>query len=181
MSPDAPAPAPQLISPPVFIAAQPAAPALPLRLVLPERIPADCVRQTSQDFGVAIPVLLAVLKVESGGRTGIVRSNSNGSFDVGPMQLNSKSWLPYFQARYGVTPQELDTSMCSSLRAGAYVLRTEAQSGPCRALAQHHPKGQDVWCAVGRYHAPNSVSLQAGYISRVVGHALRMMASGRFE
>lgn len=161
---------------PVIIEDIPPAPAPQAQVFmieLPKRIPTGCVMSAARDYAIPEGVILAVLKQESGGQLGVVRTNTNGSVDVGPAQINSNSWLPYFQSRYGIKPETLANDMCQALRAQAYVLRREANSNACR--------DKPIWCAVGRYHAPGNAALQATYVLNVARKLGQMLQSGKFE
>lgn len=150
-----------------------AEPAQTVMVELPKRIPPHCVLTAARDYTIPEGIILAVLKQESGGQVGLVRANANGSFDVGPAQINSSSWLPYFQSRYGVRVETLTNDMCTALRAQAYVLRREANSPACR--------GKPIWCAVGRYHAPGNSALQSSYVLNVARKLGHMLQTGKFE
>ena len=62
---------------------------------------ATCWEATSESYGIPVNVLKAVAKTESGFNAKARNVNSDGSNDVGIMQINS-SWLPKLE-KYGVT------------------------------------------------------------------------------
>jgi soluble lytic murein transglycosylase-like protein len=67
------------------------------------------------------PVLLyAIARVETGARSGVVSGNTNGSYDIGVMQINS-SWLPRL-AKVGITAQMLRDKPCLNVKVGAWIL-----------------------------------------------------------
>lgn len=142
------------------------------RIVLPPHLPAGCIALASLDYTIPAPVMLAIIKTESGGRA-VVSRNANGSFDYGVAQHNTNSWVPFFEKKYGIARQSLIDSPCQSIRAQAYVLRTEMNSRECR--------GVDVWCAVGRYHAPNNMRARAQYVPKVRSALELIMSTGRFD
>ena len=139
---------------------------------VPARIPVECVNAASVDYNVPQLVLLAVLKQESNARP-VVSRNRNGSYDYGPAQFNTDSWVPYFAKRYGIKPESLVNNMCQAIRAMAYVIRTEANTKVCR--------GEVLWCGVGRYHAPNDPVARHRYIVSVSEKLNRMIRTGKFD
>jgi hypothetical protein len=160
---------PQDFSRPAVV--RPAPPAGP-SIVLPARLPATCVLSAAGDYRIPPVVMLAMIKVESGGKS-VVGRNANGSLDLGVAQHNTDSWVPFFRDRYGIDPQSLLDNPCQSIRAQAYVLRKELDSRECA--------GVDIWCAVGRYHAPYNMASRAVYIPKVQTALAVMVKSGRFE
>lgn len=143
------------------------------QIVIPERIPADCLKKASADYNVPALLLLAILKQESGAKVGAIGRNGNGSVDIGPAQLNSGSWVPYFNSKYGIKSSALAQNMCQAIRAQAYVLRTESNHSACA--------GQVMWCGVGRYHAPNNLQARVRYTWAVREQLLKIVRTGRFE
>ncbi len=151
----------------------PQEPARPVVMMsVPARIPVDCVNSASADYNVPQLVLLAVLKQESNARPAVSR-NRNGSYDLGPAQFNTDSWVPYFAKRYGIKPESLINNMCQAIRAMAYAIRTEANTKTCR--------GEVLWCGVGRYHAPYDSSARREYVIRVSEKLNHMIRTGRFD
>ena len=157
---------------PVAMQEPPSAPPM-VQMVIPQRIPADCLKRAAADYDVPAMLLLAIIKQESGGRLGVRSRNSNGTEDLGPAQLNTGSWVPYFSKKYGISPAALTGNMCQAIRAQAYVIRTESNHKACA--------GQVLWCGVGRYHAPNNPGARARYVWAVNGKLLKMIKTGRFE
>lgn len=146
--------------------------ATPARIILPDRLPAECIQSSADDFGVPASVLLAIIKVESNGYP-VVSRNTNGTVDIGVAQHNSASWVPYFERQYGISAKSLAHDVCQSVRAQAYVLRREMQSRQCA--------DKDLWCAVARYHAPRNPRAQQRYLVKVRAALQRILSEGRFE
>jgi hypothetical protein len=144
----------------------------PAVVMLPERLPAPCIQRAADDFAVPATVLLAMVKVESNGRS-VVSPNTNGTWDIGVAQHNTSSWVPYFERRYGITAQALASDPCQSIRAQAYVIRREIHTRECA--------GVDLWCAVARYHAPNNLQARQKYLLKVQKALRHMLATGEFE
>jgi soluble lytic murein transglycosylase-like protein len=83
----------------------------------------ECIAAASRYYEVPELLLHAILQKE-GGRPGSMTRNTNGSWDLGPAQINT-SWLPLF-ARYGVGAQALRDDSCTNFYAEAWVLRYNA-------------------------------------------------------
>jgi len=86
---------------------------------------AACVFAASQTYAVPPAVILGVLHVE-GGRVGQAVKNTNGTFDLGPMQINT-IWMPELAREWNV-PR--DTALrwvrddaCVNVGVGTWILR----------------------------------------------------------
>jgi len=80
-----------------------------------------CAAAAAQYYQVPELLLDSILEQE-GGQLGHYSRNRNGSYDLGPAQINT-SWLPKF-ARFGIGAAPLMNNACTNLYAAAYVLRT---------------------------------------------------------
>lgn len=145
----------------------------PLSIRLPERIPASCVENSAARYQVPAMAILAILKQESGGRTGVVGNNKNGSKDYGPAQLNDRSWGGYMQRKYSISLDDLTNNMCQALMAQAYALRYEWN----RCIKRGE---SDIWCAIANYHSPTK-KFQDIYVRNVWKRYQTMASTGRFE
>src|SRR5690606_9871367 len=112
-----------------------------ISIKLPDRIPAQCVSTAARRYQVPEMALLAILKQESGGRTGVVAKNKNGSKDYGPAQFNDRSWGKYMRERYGISLEALTNNMCQAIMAQGYALRYEWN----RCIKKGN---QSIWCAI---------------------------------
>lgn len=117
-------------------------PARQFEVELPDRIPARCIQSSSSTYKVNPLLMIAVLKVESNGRTGIVSRNTNGSDDLGPSQFNTDSWAKVLIEKYKIPREALVHDMCQSVRALGFALRTEIDAA-----------GGDIWKGLGNYHS----------------------------
>lgn len=118
----------------------------------------DCVDDAAARFRVPPSLIRAILAVE-GGRTGAVATNRNGSFDIGPMQINS-IWLPEIEKRGGSLELILH-HRCANVHFGTWLL--------ARELAGADPATLDrttFWRAVGNYHS-RTPELNRRYAERV--------------
>lgn len=141
-------------------------------IVLPAHLPAKCFADAARDYAVPDLLLVAIVRRESSGRVGLATENRNGSRDLGVAGHNTGSWVKYFRERYAIPAEELQFNPCQSIRAAAYALRWEQNRPACR--------GRDIWCGVGRYHAPNSPDLAARYVRDVQRDLQAVVSRGRF-
>ena len=54
------------------------------------------------------------------GKTGKISKNKNGTYDIGPMQINS-TWLPLLTER-GISPADIQNNPCMNVKVGAWIL-----------------------------------------------------------
>lgn len=81
---------------------------------------ADCWQLAASRYHVDPLLLYAIAKVESGLNPSARNINSDGSQDIGLMQINSRH-LPAL-ARFGISEQHLLTQPCTSVMVGAWIL-----------------------------------------------------------
>ena len=75
-----------------------------------------CFDQAGDFYTINADLLRAIARVESGGNPAAVNRNTNGSEDVGLMQINSW-WLPRLAA-YGISRDHL-LDPCTNISVGA--------------------------------------------------------------
>ncbi|MFX7866290.1 lytic transglycosylase domain-containing protein, partial [Acinetobacter baumannii] len=80
---------------------------------------ADCLDDAANYYRLDPTLVRAIAWHESGMRPLAVNRNSNGSVDVGLMQINS-SWFPTL-ARVGIAPEHL-WNPCVNAYVGAWIL-----------------------------------------------------------
>ena len=118
----------------------------------------DCVMDAALAHDVPLAALLGILATE-GGKTGEAQRNANGTFDLGPFQVNTCN-LNELVAQ-GFSPEAILLDGCINARAAAWILRREyARSG-------------DLWTAIGSYHS-RTPKYRDAYIARVRKHLARM-------
>jgi soluble lytic murein transglycosylase-like protein len=99
---------------------------------------ADCLDDAAQFHHVNVVLVRAIAQQESGMRANAINVNTDGTEDIGLMQINS-SWLPKLQ-RYGITRAALFDA-CVNGYVGTWILASNIrQFGP-------------TWKAVGAYNA----------------------------
>src|SRR3954470_14643627 len=86
---------------------------------------AVCIFTAAQTYVVPPSVLLGILNVE-GGRIGQAVGNTNGTYDLGPMQINT-IWIPELANYWGVSPgaamRAVRDDACINIGVGAWILR----------------------------------------------------------
>lgn len=118
-----------------------------------------CMAVAARDYGLPNWVLPAIYRVE-GGKSGAVRSNSDGTKDYGAMQINTV-WVDRFYARYGIHPEVIRRDDCTNVRAAAYIIRS------------HINATGSLWNGIGRYHS-KTPSRKYSYAWKVYYAALEL-------
>ncbi len=133
----------------------------------PAAIPVvSCIESAATVYRLPPAVVLILLSVE-GGSLGHVSQNTNGTVDVGPMQVNT-IWVPVVARHWGATTIDtyaaLRDNFCANVEAGTWILR--------QAMDQAHG---DFWEGVGFYHS-HDPRYKADYLRKVLHQALRLQA-----
>jgi soluble lytic murein transglycosylase-like protein len=118
----------------------------------------DCVADAAREHDVPLAALMGILAAE-GGAVGIAVRNDNGSFDLGPMQVNTCN-LNELVAQ-GFSPEAILRDGCVNAQAAAWILRRE------------YLRTGNIWAAIGSYHS-RTPSLRDAYIARVRKHLASM-------
>lgn len=129
-------------------------------LLLPSPALPFCFEEAGKAYGISPLLLRGIARVESGLDPDAVNRNTNGSTDLGLMQINS-FWLKPL----GTTARELVTDPCFNVKAGAWVLRD--------CLDRHG----ETWEAVGCYNA-TSRHKRANYSWKVYRELLKGAKGG---
>jgi hypothetical protein len=101
---------------------------------------------------------MGILAAE-GGAAGIAVRNANGSWDLGPMQINTCN-LDELVAQ-GFSPEAILRDGCVNAHGAAWILRRE------------YERTGNIWTAIGAYHS-RTPSLRDAYITRVRKHLVSM-------
>lgn len=103
---------------------------------------AACIFAAAQTYSVPPTVLLGVLHVE-GGRVGMASPNTNGTHDLGPMQINT-IWLKQLSKHWRVSEKTamrwVRDNACVNIGVGAWILRTKMNEAGSMAggIAWYH-------------------------------------------
>lgn len=123
-----------------------------------------CVEQVAEVYQLPVELLQAIHTVE-GGRPGTMAGpNRNGTYDLGPMQINT-IWLPTLR-EMGITRNHLLDDPCTNIAVGAWIYR--------QALNRHG----DYETAAAAYNAGSNLRAGRGYARKVMS-AWRKLAGMR--
>ena len=125
---------------------------------------ASCWQSASERYGIHQSILRAIALTESAMDANAINRNTNGSVDVGLMQINSR-WFPPL-AENGVQPGDLWVP-CISIHVGAWIL-----AGEIRRFGY-------TWQAIGAYNAGPAKTVareqrRRRYAQRVYHNLLRL-------
>mgnify|MGYP003624248281 CR=1 FL=1 len=105
---------------------------------------ASCLVLAAQTYNVPPAVLYGIYKVE-GGKVGMANLNTNGSYDLGPMQINT-IWLGELTKFWRVNERTaihwLKNDECTNVGVAAWILKShldETGSLP-KAIAHYHSR-----------------------------------------
>jgi len=118
--------------------------------------PVACSIMAAVKYELPVNIVLAVAAQE-GGKPGQWVRNSNGTYDVGPMQFNT-SYLREL-SRYGITPKDVEQGGCYSYDLAAWRLRGHVRND----------RG-DLWTRVANYHS-RTPAINARYRQQVMRRA----------
>ena len=90
---------------------------------------------------MSVSIILTILDVE-GGEVGVRASNKNGTWDLGPMQVNTCHMEEL--APFGISKFDLQTNGCLNVQAGTWLLR--------QLLNRNNGKMLE---AIGKYQSSN--------------------------
>lgn len=138
------------------------------KVALPPTSPltADCVIDAARASGLPLAALIGILATENG-KPGEAVQNDNGTFDLGPFQLNTIHVNEL--AAMGIAPEVVLRDGCANAYAAAWLLRREYNR-----TAKN--KG-DIWQAIGAYHSRTPHRRDA-YIVKVQSHLARLSRAG---
>ncbi|MCC7305824.1 MAG: lytic transglycosylase domain-containing protein [Alphaproteobacteria bacterium] len=108
------------------------------------KIFAACLMLASQTYSVPPAVLVGIYKAE-GGKVGQEVRNDNGTYDLGPMQINTV-WMPDLADRWGVSEPTakrwVRDDACTNVGVAAWILRTHLnETGSLsKAIAHYHSR-----------------------------------------
>lgn len=123
-------------------------------------VPIECINQAAVTYYVPAKVILSVMAVE-GGKVGMAKRNTNGTYDYGPMQINS-IWLKKIEP-YGYTQDALQYDPCVNVMVGTWILSREIAYS-----------GNNFWYGIGNYHS-NTAPLNQSYQYKV-GYAYNLLS-----
>ncbi len=108
------------------------------------KVVAACLMLAAQTYSVPPAVMVGILQVEGGG-IGQQVQNTNGSFDLGPMQINT-IWVPELARYWGVeqttAARWIRDDVCTNMGVAAWILRRhlDETGSLSQAIAHYHSK-----------------------------------------
>lgn len=130
---------------------------------------AYCVVHAAREYSLPPEALLAMMMQENG-RPGTKKKNSNGSYDLGVMQINTVWLQDRSPLKYYLNENQLAYDTCANIHTAAWI------------LAMHYAKSRDIWRAIGMYHSPGTLLYANRYVASVYRHlpkARHLISSSR--
>ncbi|MCY1270179.1 hypothetical protein D9M69_233100 [compost metagenome] len=118
--------------------------------------PVACSIMAAVKYELPVNIVLAVSGQESGKPGQWVR-NSNGTYDVGPMQFNT-AYLREL-SRYGITPEDVEKGGCYPYDLAAWRIRGHVRND-----------SGDLWTRVANYHS-RTPAINARYRQMIMRRA----------
>lgn len=106
--------------------------------LLIQDVPIECINQSAVTYHVPAKLIISVLRTE-GGKQGSAILNRNGTYDYGPMQINSR-WLKELKY-YGYDANILQNNPCLNVKIGTWILGKSIAAG------------KTLWYGIGNYHS----------------------------
>ncbi|WP_247744469.1 lytic transglycosylase domain-containing protein [Sulfitobacter sp. R18_1] len=105
-----------------------------------------CIIAAASTFNIDPLIIAGIMKTE-GGKVGRYSTNSNGTLDLGPMQINDGVWIDevantFFLGDENMARQKLLNDGCFNIKAGAWILRQNIDLSDGNVLE-----------GIGRYHS----------------------------
>lgn len=122
----------------------------------------ECVVDAAQKSDLPLAALVGILAAERG-EPGEALSNSNGTWDMGPFQINTCHVNELLQA--GMAPEVILQDGCANAYAAAFILRKE------------YDRTRNIWDAVGAYHS-RTPHFRDAYLGRVRKHLIKLSHTG---
>lgn len=105
---------------------------------------AACLMLAAQTYAVPPAVLVGIQQVE-GGKVGQQVRNTNGTYDLGPMQINT-IWIPELAKKWGVSnataKRWVRDDPCTNMGVAAWILRGHMNETKSlsKAIAHYHSR-----------------------------------------
>jgi hypothetical protein len=107
-----------------------------------------CIMSVADKHRIPVAFLGAIWHVENGRAGTISFAKASNTYDVGPMQINSRNF-EFLYDKYGFTPSELVWDGCKNMDAAATLIKSHFNSGRqsieswselLKVLARYHSK-----------------------------------------
>jgi soluble lytic murein transglycosylase-like protein len=130
---------------------------------VPKTVMSQCVQKAAKHYGIS-PVIVKTLVDIEGGRIGTVRKNTNGTYDLGVMQLNTVNFDKIKKRFPDITHLDLILKPCVNIYVGTWFLSKSIISANNNLL-----KG------IGNYHS-KTPSIHARYLKRFLNRYRKNIA-----
>jgi len=112
----------------------------------------QCLQQVSQKYGIHMDVFFAILMVEGGTVGQNNKGNTNGTYDIGPFQINSMH-LPWLNDM-GITETQLRNNGCVNANVAAMLIQRSVMN---ERVLSTITDGRTYLAALARYHSATPV------------------------
>ena len=79
-----------------------------------------CFINAAKKYNIPFELLIAIASVESNYKPNAINYNSNGTYDIGIMQINS-IWFNKLESEYNINQKQIK-SPCQNIMIGAWIL-----------------------------------------------------------
>ena len=128
---------------------------------IPEQVMSKCVGIAAQTYNID-SIVLRALQAQEGGKIGTISRNSNGSFDLGPMQINTVNLPEIKRAFPFLSWRHIVYDPCINIMVGAWFLRKKIDD-----------RNGNVWEGVGDYHSKTPAK-RVIYLRSFLAHYSKM-------
>jgi soluble lytic murein transglycosylase-like protein len=82
-------------------------------------VPLHCINTAAIEYHIPARLLISILQIERG-KIGQIIKNANGTYDIGPAQINS-TWLPKLK-EYSITQDQIQFDPCINIKIASWIL-----------------------------------------------------------
>jgi soluble lytic murein transglycosylase-like protein len=104
-----------------------------------------CMLSAASTYDVPAPVLYSIMEIEAG-KSGELSANTNGTYDLGLMQINSL-WLPEIAKHWGISNSAVAYKIvnddCTNINVASWILNkkiNEAKGSLVNGIAFYHSR-----------------------------------------
>lgn len=113
-----------------------------------------CVDQAVSRYDNVHPIMIKTILSVEGGQIGTVRRNTDRSYDVGPMQINTIH-AKDIAKEFGYSMRDIAVDGCKNIMVGSWLLSKHLKQNANR-----------VWLSMGNYHS-KTASLRRIYLKKL--------------
>lgn len=110
-----------------------------------------CINSAAIEYQIPAKLLISILNME-GGKIGLAKRNKNGTYDLGPSQINTTWWPTLYH--YGISQKAVLYNPCINIKVAAWILSKAIANSP------------DLITGIGRYHSYTD-TLNHAYVLQV--------------